>query len=96
MSFLFFLDFSKSENCFGIRKATFRGVKEKEKIDLTTLSAFKNTFFGFFFLPIFGVKGFFLGFFLFSQNLKTVLESEQAHLGGSKKGKNQFDHSFCF
>jgi len=43
------LDFSKSENCFGIRKATFRGVKEKEKIDLTTLSAFKNTFFGFFF-----------------------------------------------
>ena len=37
--------------------------------------------------PILGVKGVFFGFFGFFQNPKTVLESEQAHLGGSEKRK---------
>ena len=42
--FGFFLVFSKSENCYGIKTGTFGGVKEKEKIDFT-YSAFKMTFF---------------------------------------------------
>ena len=42
------------------------------------------------------LKGSFLEFWIF-QNPKTVLESEQAHLGGSKKRKkNLFDHSSAF
>ena len=44
----------------------------------------------------FGCKrGLFWIFFGFFQNTKTVLESEQAHLGGYRKGKNWFDQSFC-
>ena len=60
------------------------GVKEREKIDLTTLSAFKDVFCIF---PILGVKGVYFGFFGFFQNLN--LWNQNSHIwGGQRKEKN--------
>ena len=83
--FGFLLDFFNFENCFWITMGIFGGVKEKEKINLTTPYGFKKCFLSF---SIFwwkrGLFWIFIGVF---QNLKTVLESQWVYLGGSKKRK---------
>ena len=61
-SFLdFYWSFSKFKNWFGITMGLFGGVKEKEKINLTTPYGFENIFLVF---PIFGKKGVFFWIFI--------------------------------
>ena len=81
----FYWTFMKFKNCFGITIGIFGGVKEKEKINLTTPYGFKKMFFEF--LHFFMKKGFFWFFIGVFQNLKTGLESQWVYLGGSKKRK---------
>ena len=74
-------------------QAHFGGSKKRKKMIWPLFLPLKNVFFWIF--PIFGVKGVFWILFWIFKNLKSVLESQKAHLGGSKKEKIQFDHYFC-
>ena len=65
------------------------GVKQKEEINLTTLSAFKMMFFGFL-----QSKGSFLDFFGFFK-IRKLFWNQNRHIWGVKeKEKNQLGHSF--
>ena len=85
-SFLdFYWSFSKFKNCFGITMGIFGGVKEKEKINSTTPCGFKKCFLSF--SNFWWKRGLFWIFIGLFWNLKIVLESQLAYLGGSKKRK---------
>ena len=76
----------KFKNCFGITIGIFGGVKEKEKINLTTPYGFKKCFFEFFHFLM--KKVFFLFLLEFFKILKLFWNHNGHILGGQRKGKN--------